>query len=174
MTLCSTNHKKLLLPPQGCSFPLSTPCVLFSPRFLLLIYLCLFSSSSLSNWLCPSLLCWCCSDRKTHPPLATLSLPPWLSLAACSRWHHPCSQSASLPPPLFPPSLILSSPHSVDSDHSFIVPSSSSSSFLSSIQPSVLPVSSPSLCTVWSSCCYYCFYIHPCSAEHNNARWTLP
>lgn len=96
---------------------------------------CAFSSSSsLWNWLCPSPLCWCCSDRKTHPPPAALSL----SLPD-SHWL-PVRGDITLllyPPASLPPSLLLCSlPRSLftslsmDSDHSFIVPPRSSSSFL--------------------------------------------
>lgn len=70
---------------------------------------CAFSSFSLWNWLHPSPLCWCCSDRKTHPPLATLALSPSLTLIGClvkvtSLFFPACP----LPLPLLPPSLSLS------------------------------------------------------------------
>ena len=75
---------------------------------------CAFSSSSsLWNWLCPSPLCWCCSDRKTHPPPAALSLSlpdsHWLPVRGdiTLLLYPPASLPPSLPPPLFPPSLSL-------------------------------------------------------------------
>lgn len=77
---------------------------------------CAFSSSSsLWNWLCPSPLCWCCSDRKTHPPPAALSLSlpdsHWLPVRGdITLLLYP---PASLPPSSSVPSLALSSPHSL-------------------------------------------------------------
>lgn len=61
------------------------------------------------NWLCTSPLCWCCSDRKTHPPSAALALSPSLTLIGClvevtSPFFSACLP-ASHPPPVFPPSL---------------------------------------------------------------------
>lgn len=85
---------------------------------------CVFSFSSLWNWLWPSSLCWCCSDRKTHPPSAALSHSlldsHWLpvrgdiTLLLCL--------SASLLLCSLPLSLSLSSSLSADSGHSFIAP----------------------------------------------------
>lgn len=100
-TNCSSRHKKN---------PLTSTVMLFSsgnslfPFAHSLPYL-LVSFLPLWNWLCPSSLCWCCSDRKTHPPSAELSLS--LSLPD-SHWlpvRGDITLLLCLPPPVFPPSL---------------------------------------------------------------------
>lgn len=75
---------------------------------------CVFSFSSLWNWLWPSSLCWCCSDRKTHPPSAALSLTHSLTLIGCLLEVTSPFFSACLPPSSSVPSLSLSLslPHS--------------------------------------------------------------
>lgn len=147
---------------------------LFSPWQLLCVLCsslsslstCAFSSSSsLWNWLCTSPLCWCCSDRKTHPPPAALS-PPLLA----SHWL-PVRGDITLLLCLPASVLLCSLPRSlftsisVDPGHSFIVTPSPASS------PPYCPLSVPPppsvlfflpVRTVWiyrSSCCYYCAYM---------------
>ncbi len=117
MTNYPFHHKNIHVPSHWCSCPLASPCVPFP---LSSLSTCVFSSCSLWNLLCPSPLCWCCSDRKTHPPPAALSLSlpdsHWLpvrgdiTLLLCL----PASLLlCSLPRSLF-------TSVSVDSDHSFI------------------------------------------------------
>lgn len=121
---------------------------------------CAFSFSSLWNWLCTSSLCWCCSDRKTHPPSAALSLSlpdsHWLPVRG------DITLLLCLPPSSSVPSLSLSlfTSVSADSDHSFIIPPPFPVLYL-------LPLSSSSsLHKYWISCCsYYCSYLQPYSVS---------
>lgn len=104
MTNCPPYQKKMLLPAEWCSSALSSRLFLIYLSFLSLLY---------ENDRAP-FLCWCCSDRKTHPPSASLSHSPSLTLIGCLL--------EVTSPFLFclPPSLLLlcslpslSSPHSL-------------------------------------------------------------
>lgn len=137
---------------------------------------CAFSSSSsLWNWLCPSPLCWCCSDRKTHPPPAALSLSlpdsHWLPVRGdITLLLYP---PASLPPSSSVPSLALSSPHSlwILTIPLLYPPVLPPPSFLYSIASALFFIHVYSL-DPWS-CSYYCSYIHPCSSKHYNSYCAL-
>lgn len=155
MTNCSSHHKKILLPPQWCSFP---PGYSLRPFPHSLPYL-LGSFLPLWNWLCPLLSADAAVIEK-H----TLLRPSSLSLSLPDSHWLPIRGDITL---LFclPPTLLLCSlPHSVDSDHYCNLP------YLPSC-----PLSIPSVLFVLPVYCvdYYSSCVQLSSAKHNNADCVL-